>query len=332
MNQNSIRIVTTRTLSLCLAVIALPLAAFAQPSPSNRGKRYGWTIGVGNPNAAAANSMAFKDFTLPASIAHTAVWCTDINPSGVVCGYFIDPEGGFNGFVGSGYNYTIFPEMTPYGIADDGTIAGYDDAQGTFIYKDGVTTIIPNTTYRSITQQGTVLYYDNFEMRDYTWKDGVSTLVSYPTPPEGVYRLGGWSLNSKGDMLVWLDFPGRSELYRLTNGVYVQMPPLPLSPGFSSNGVSAATLLDNGAVLFTIVETGIDPTGTFAFGSYKSYLLQEGNTYTRLYGPGDPNGLRDMTAVNGSVNPDGRPFITGVYANIDGIYKPYLAGPREANF
>lgn len=331
MSKNSIRIVTTQTLALCLAVIALPIAAIAQPSPKSRGNRYGWQIGVGNPNAAASNAMSFKDFVLPSSIYNTGAWCTDINSSGDVCGYFVDAYGELNGFVRIGSNYTILPVVTPYGIADDGTVAGYDNAEGTFIHKNGVTTTIPYTTYRGINQQGTVLYYDNFEMRDYTWKNGVTTVVSYPTPPAGVYKIGGWDLNSTGDMLVYLDYPDHSDFVLLTNGAWVSLPPLPIASGVTAGGMNSATLLDNGAVLFTIAESTIDSTATVVTTIFKAYILM-GSTYTRLYAPTDPTGLRSMTAVNGSVNAAGYPFITGVYVAADGTYKPYVAGPSTVIF
>ena len=331
MSKNPIPIATTRTLALCLAVIALPLAAFSQPSPNSRGKRFGWQIGVGNPNAAVSNAMSFKDFALPSSIYNTGAWPTDINTNGVVCGYFVDANGELNGFVGTGSAYTILPAVTPFGIADDGTVAGYDNAEGTFIYKNGVTTTIPYSTYRSISQQGTVLYYDNFEMRDYTWKDGVTTLVSYPTPPAGVYQLGGWDLNSKGDMLVTLYYQDHIDFVLLTNGAYVPLPPLPMASG-ATGGMSSATLLDNGTMLFTVIENTINSTATVVTTAYKAYILQ-GDTYIPLHSATDPTGLYSMTAVNGSVNALGLPFITGVYYSAaSGTYKPYLAGPSTANF
>jgi hypothetical protein len=332
MSKNSIRIVTTRTLAFCLAVIALPLAAIAQPSPSSRGKRFGWQIGVGNPNAAAPNSMSFKDFVLPSSIYHTEAYSTDINPSGIVCGYFVDANGEINGVVGTGVNYTVLPGVTPSGIADDGTVAGNENTGGSFIYKNGETIMLPNTTYRSINQQGTILYYDHFEMKDYTWKDGVSTLVSYPTPPEGVVSIGGWDLNSSGDMLVFLGYTDRSDLVLLKNGAYVPLPPLPVAPSATYGGLNTATLLDNGAILLTVIETLIDSTGTSFTALYKAYILQQG-TYTRLYAPADPTGLYSMTATNGSIGAYGLPFIAGVYfSSASGTFKSYLAGPRDANF
>jgi hypothetical protein len=331
MTKNSIRIVSSRTLTLCLAVLTLPLAAYSQPAPSSRGKRFGWQIGVGNPNAAVPNSMSIKDFTLPSSIYNTGAWCTDINPSGMVCGYFIDAYGELSGFVGKGLNYTIIPATTPLGIADDGTVAGYDGVGFAFIYKNGVTTSIPDTTYRSISQQGTVLYYDNYQMVDYTWKDGVTTLVNYPTPPEGVYQICGWDLNSNGEMLVYLYHPEHIDLVRLTNGAWVSLPPLPIAPTVTSGGINSATLLDNGHILFTISESTINSTGTAVTTIAKAYIL-EGDAYIRLSVPSDLAGLRTMTATNGCVSSIGLPFIAGVYETTDGTFKSYLAGPSTADF